>query len=93
MMKWHEVARWVCCSHGEIIGGKPASAARLRLLEEISTDCKSLEEWKSKVKEELQLEKNEKTSWTADKRLMEFFQESSLEKNKRLSEGAGKGLW
>jgi hypothetical protein len=99
-MKWPEVVRWLRRSGGRerriALDEKAATAvpSRLKLLEEMGSKTADLKTWCQQAIDSLRLA-SETTAWLNDDDLRQFFCDECTKypAGKRLSDGAGKGLW
>jgi hypothetical protein len=83
-LKWPVVSRWL-----------QGRADRVEKLEKFGQECKTYDEWKTKIENELQFGTNT-MSKIFDEELFDFFHHEGStikEKQKRLSSSAGKGLY
>ncbi len=97
-MRWPEVVRWVRRAGGREWrrpsgNDQVAPPNRLSLLEAMGHAAEDLPSWQAKARELLRLDADQ-TPWLNDDDLLEFFhREGCSQEGKRLSDGAGKGLW
>lgn len=96
-LKWPEVARWLRRSGGSdwlITSGNPIPSLvkRLKTLEKLGEDCTDLSAWQEQALCTFHLTPDE-SAWLGDDHLWQFFVRESGLKDRRLSDGQGKGFW